>query len=76
MSFFECSQLLHGLNLLFMFRRAGALAPLSGMPDLQFVKSSPYSVFAEKVAIADGLNPLMTSQRPITNSWIINGTSK
>ncbi len=64
------------LDLLLMFCRTGNPASFSGLPVLKCVKSIRYSVFADREAIADGLNPFTISHTAKTISCKPMGTFK
>jgi hypothetical protein len=57
------------LDLLLMFYRTGNPASFPGLPVLKCEKSICYPVFADRAAIADGLNPFAISHTARTNSF-------
>jgi len=68
MSFIEWSQLLHGIKLVALVLQDWQSSVISGLPVLKCVKSIRYSVFADRAAIAEELNPFTINQTAITNS--------
>jgi len=68
MSFIEWSQLLHGIIPVAHVLQDWQSSVILGLPILKCVRSIRYSVFANRAAIADGLNPLTINQTAITIS--------